>query len=53
MGYKIAQWIISILLILFIIEVSYKIRQWNCARFGMDADILTSGCVLKGEQKDE
>lgn len=46
--------IVKILIVLFgivfYLVVVMPIRQLNCERFGMDADLLTHGCVVRVEK---
>ena len=44
---KISEILFILFLIVFYLAVVMPIRQWNCDRFNMDADLLTSGCIVR------
>jgi hypothetical protein len=49
---KISEILFILFLIIFYLVVVMPIRQWNCDRHNMDADLFTSGCIVREENEN-
>lgn len=50
MNKSIFEILVILFLIVFYLAVVMPIRQWNCDRYEMDADLFTHGCVVRVEK---